>query len=614
MKMDSTKKDGSSMKNRTISKTRIVAELFFLMVLIGCLSACGAKETAVETYLSDEGVSLPRVTGVAKSDEINAALEKLFTPYAERIQQTVDASDGKLQIVYEIGENKGLGLFDRTYDLTMQLTDGKDKVKITGAVIHKADDIQSDGSEPPEWVDSAEITRCVLLLRRAGIEPELGDLTEPASEKYTLDAVIALYESIAGWEYDASDVQVGASVGEDFQKAIKMKLIDAYGNYDGYQYAGNVYIYDVVNMASVVIDRIEADVYGHQCDSTTRDDFAALLRTMYRICRVKDQPDSPYRWEALGEVDFAAAAAQVDDVPEDKFTRENAAELLCRITQLGPKFSRIYSDDSLVQVEDCDDSIWVQRAVTYDFMSYYGDWGIFAPEAYMSVTNAVKTAGGYFLTRYGDWSFANNYEWDGLYTKEDVLLTLGEIAAYFDDRPIDQKYRNKPVTVINDRDYDWFFSQKNTGASSGVNCMPSIAAMAAHWYDKDSTVTVQDMRATGKSTDAWTAINLRGALDAYQIPYTVESVTMENILSAIDEGKIVLVQYSDRPDYMTGHCYVIYGYRKQGDAITFIVQDSESLVNYSEIFGRPKGNGDEVEGAFGLWSIDRFVSSITVVG
>ena len=88
---------------------------------------------------------------------------------------------------------------------------------------------------------------------------------------------------------------------------------------------------------------------------------------------------------------------------------------------------------------------------------------------------------------------------------------------------------------------------------------------------------------------------------------------MENIVAALDNGSIVLAQYSDRPFGVSGHCYVIYGYRRFKDSTTFIVNDSDSLNNRALIFGREIGNGDEIEGNFSMWTISRFVDDVTVI-
>ena len=246
-------------------------------------------------------------------------------------------------------------------------------------------------------------------------------------------------------------------------------------------------------------------------------------------------------------------------------------------------------------------------------MGQTGDSVLFAPDEGLTVTNAIANARTYVMTRFNDWSYGVNYAWDGCYSEYDVVLAAGRVARYFEGRP-DEDRQFEVKTVINDRDYDWFFSQKNTGSYSGVNCMPSIAAMASHWYDRNSTATVENMRATSSVTDGWTAYELRNGLDAFKVPYQVGDNDLDSIVKALDEGKIILAQYSDRPYEMTGHCYVIYGYRRFKDSTTFIINDSDSLSTRAEIFGRQAGNGDELEVNFSLWSIQRFVSDVTVVG
>ena len=125
------------------------------------------------------------------------------------------------------------------------------------------------------------------------------------------------------------------------------------------------------------------------------------------------------------------------------------------------------------------------------------------------------------------------------------------------------------------------------------------------------------MRERGGGSEAWTAYELRFALAASDVPYTVEDATLENIFAALDDGKIVLAQYSDRKtgwDGVPGHCYVIYGYKRFKNSATLIVNDSDSLSFRAGIFGRENGNGDEIDSAFSIWSISRFVDDVSVIG
>ncbi len=583
------------------------------LVLLVALSGCRDKVVSVDTVADGSGVSLPVVTGLAKADELNKRLEEIFAPYAALAQHTVEASDGRLSVVYEIAKDEDYGLFNHTYDLTMSISDGRDALKITGVEMSSAKNITEEESGDLQWLEDEVLTECAIILKRTGWEPELTELEQQADEQYAVDTFVGLYEGIAEEELDISDVKVGGAMGETYQKALKLGILTAYGNYDQYEYVDSVYVTNVLNMACAVIDRAESNVYGRQSKFVTGQEFAAILRAVYHVCTVREIEGSSYQWSALGDVDFAGVAADMCDDPAYQFNRRDGAELVCRITNEGPVYSRSFGDHALTPVEDSD-SIWVRRAMTHGFMEYYGGSSLFAPYAGFTVTNAIANAKRYINCRYNDWSYANNYEWDGYYTRRDVIVAAGRTAQYFDDRSETDKYNFEKKLVVNDRDYDWFYSQKNTGAYSSVNCMPSIATMAAHWYDQNSTVTVEDMRRTSTNVDGWTSTELHKGLDAYHVPYVVDYPDLDVFLNALDDGKILLVQYSDRPQYMTGHCYVIYGYRQYGDSLTFIINDSESLTYRAEIFGRLNGNGDEVDAQFSIWSIQNFVTDCTVVG
>lgn len=312
---------------------------------------------------------------------------------------------------------------------------------------------------------------------------------------------------------------------------------------------------------------------------------------------------------AIDFVEVAQNAGKSDTV----IMRRDAAELIWKINKEAPNYKIKFNDNGLPQMEDSD-SIWVRRVMKYSLMNYYGDSTLFAPKQNMTVLNALQNTQNYVGIKYADWLFADEYSYNHVYSKYDIVSLAGMLLDYFADRPEEERIADELKIIINDRDYNWFYSQKNTGEYSAVNCMPSIATMAAHWYNENSKATVEKMRTTSDVAEGWTAFELRNGLDVYNVPYTVVDATLSNIIDALDEGKIVLAQYSDRPYSQSGHCYVIYGYKKIGESVTFIVNDSDSLTDRACIFGRKKGNGDELEANFSMWSIRRFVSDVTVIG
>ena len=574
------------------------------------LSACTApwQEASVET-VTVSGLSLPEVSGFIRSDDINGALADCFAPYAQQLQTVTDASEGTLTVVYHMKRTAGSSAANAKYRMSMDLTNGYENIEIASALISGWNTVELNEGQDLSWLSSADVAETALVLQHVGMDIHFPDLQGSADERFAVDTFVKLYEAFAGKELDVTDIAVG---GDDilYKKALKLGIINAYGAGE-YEFDSRSYVGQIENAVEAVMRAVERDVYGRQSETVTGQEFADMIHTFYMTIHPQGVENSSYQWSALGEVDVNAILEDTG-MKEQPLTRRDGAELVVRMMQNGPKYSMNYRDNSLNFIDDSD-SIWVRRAVTHGFMGYYGESVLFAPDEGLTVTNAITNARNYVMTRFNDWSYAVDYAWDGDYSQFDVVLAAGRLARYFDGRP-DEDKQFEVKTVINDRDYDWFFSQKNTGDYSGVNCMPSIATMAAHWYDQNSTATVKKMRATNGSTEGWTAYELRGGLDAYKVPYQVENHDLASITKALDEGKIILAQYSDRPYEMTGHCYVIYGYRQFKDSTTFIINDSDSLSYRAEIFGRQAGNGDELEANFSLWSIQRFVSDVTVIG
>ena len=590
---------------------RVKAVLFAAAFAVSLsLSSCTSlmKEASLSTATVENEVVLPVVSGFMKSDSINQKLREQFLPVANQVAQITDASDGKIHVEYILNEKKG-SIFSSRYAVTMFLSDDRDSIELKTVSISGFDTVKPLDEGDCAWLDSTDIAEGALLMSRLGITFDPSTLGENSTEQNAMEIFISLYESFIGKETDVSGVVVECD--PLVKKGYLLEYMDYYGSSD-YTFDENAYLYRLSVLASKTLANIERDAYGRQSDTVTGEEFSHIFRTLYDAMRVHEVDNSQYRWSDLGTVDTdeILRTMEMTDTP---FTRRDAAEFLGRITKDGVHYSNKYSDRNLDRVEDAYDSIWVRRAVTHGFMNYYGDSTLFAPSEELTLVNAISSAQCYLTTRYNDWSYSVNYERDGLCTNGDIIISAAKIAGFFDDRTdTDTDFEIK--TVINDRDYNWFFSQKNTGEYSSINCMPSIATMASHWYNENSDATVEKMRKTSDYDDGWTSYELRCGLSAYNVPFTVEDATLENITKAIDEGGIVLAQYSDRPYGISGHCYVIYGYRQFRNSTTFIVNDSDSLTQRAELFGRNDGNGDEIEARFSMWTISRFVDDVTVVG
>lgn len=599
---------------------KIICIAAAVIALAAVMSACAKPFAKVDIVRksTQSGAEIPQVQGFMGEDEINAKLSEIFMPYADLAYKAVSDSDGELQVLYDLQKSEKSSLFEPEYKLSMSITDGeKHSIDITEVTISGVSRVTYVSQSDISWLGSANVITSTFDLWDMGIDIDLFQIGGNAKQEFTVDLLVKVYEAFAGSALDISDVAIGQSKGEVHQKALKLGLIDVYSDPDGnvsdnMDYAVAIDWYTVQSMSFKMLECIERDVYGRQSESVTGGEFAKMIEFFCGVYMTDYDSDSEYSWQDMCAVDFAGVAqkAKKSDIV---IKRRDAAELIWKINQNAPSYKTKFNDKDLPQVEDSD-SIWVRRVMNYYLMNYYGDSTLFAPMQKMTVLNALQNARYYVNSKYNDYQFANNYENVKDYSNYDIVTLAGMIIDYFADRPEEERNAFEVKTVINDRDYNWFYSQQNTGEYSAVNCMPSIATMAAHWYNEKSKATVQKMRATSDVTEGWTAFELRNGLDAYNVPYTVVDASLKNIINALDDGKIVLAQYSDRPYSQSGHCYVIYGYKKIGESVIFIINDSDSLSNRALIFGRKIGNGDELEANFAMWSISRFVSDVTVIG
>lgn len=89
-------------------------------------------------------------------------------------------------------------------------------------------------------------------------------------------------------------------------------------------------------------------------------------------------------------------------------------------------------------------------------------------------------------------------------------------------------YSQQEYVDNNNRSYDWYIDQYNTGTYWAENCGPSSITMACKWSDPSFNRTAQDARNTYQPNGGWWYISLPGEgsadmnnyLDLYNIPYS----------------------------------------------------------------------------------------------
>lgn len=120
----------------------------------------------------------------------------------------------------------------------------------------------------------------------------------------------------------------------------------------------------------------------------------------------------------------------------------------------------------------------------------------------------------------------------------------------------------------------WFITQRSSGEYAQINCMPSITAMAILRATGQS-ITPDRLRVEIKPDGGWYLYDIRSALRKYGISFEDNQVSEENILTALDEGNMLLVKCSYADADKISHCMAIYGYKRCGDAVWLFCADPD---------------------------------------
>lgn len=162
--------------------------------------------------------------------------------------------------------------------------------------------------------------------------------------------------------------------------------------------------------------------------------------------------------------------------------------------------------------------------------------------------------------------------------------------------------------VGNNRDYDWYIDQMDTGAHSNNNCGPSAAVMSLKWLNQDFEGTVEEAREMYYPQGEWWSMGtLRSYLTIYNVDYDYvffenenredKEENIEKLKTEIEDNSIVILclnmgyiprEYLDRLrtnkfyDHTNGHFIIVKGFVVIDNREYFEVYDPNSLANTYE--------------------------------
>lgn len=184
---------------------------------------------------------------------------------------------------------------------------------------------------------------------------------------------------------------------------------------------------------------------------------------------------------------------------------------------------------------------------------------------------------------------------------------------------------NQTESISNNRSYDWYIDQGNTGSASNNNCGPSCAVMTMKWLSSNFAGTVEDARNIYPENGGWWKTNnisnffdLNG-VNNYSINQTVNETQLKK---QIKQGNIAILcinttylPYNKNSEervgrfytYEGGHFIIVKGYRVVDGKTYFEVYDSN---NFNKVYqnGQQKGkdryylSSDLINAASNWWN------------
>ncbi|WP_078551628.1 C39 family peptidase [Bacillus alkalicellulosilyticus] len=187
-----------------------------------------------------------------------------------------------------------------------------------------------------------------------------------------------------------------------------------------------------------------------------------------------------------------------------------------------------------------------------------------------------------------------------------VISALSYLMASYKD--IEQS-RIEEIIVLNERPYDWYVYQFETGEYSDVNCMPASVEMAMRYQGLPNIPTTENLRKENPLNGlGWHSVIAQDVMNQYGLQFSVSSgLNIDDMINELNQGNILFVMFREI-DSDFGHAAIVKGYWKVGDNIRFILSDP--ALNQIGLFGYPE---DIKDAETLVEDIDRHSTSYVII-
>lgn len=541
--------------------------------------------------------SAPVIYGCFDSEELNEAISARYQPLTEAVS-SINSNN-------EVVRLEHIAIVEKEYTAveTYAVGYGDEKALVYEFTITDGE-LYAYEMELPEFLCGGELlcdSYFRLMARDLAVEGVV--LDESVLVQEMCGFFVDYYESLCEAEI-STDIFRYEGLDELFMKAAVLGVYE-----DEYSFNQNdeCYVFNVALSSRYLLENLYKNYCGNSSKVVTKAQLAELCNLFLGFYAPEEYSESFEAWQnamLLFNLEGDDSAA----------SRADAAQIFVEKYEM--YFGEMdYSDDYYTDAWELDVLKAGYRSLLNDFPTF----SCLSPECEIWFCELPELANHYAdILSYDIISEHTTYSGriaDGKY----LICTLGSIDRYLENYP---KCEDPAVVVDNSGGRDFYFTQFGTGKYSYVNCMPTITAMAIKWYQPESKVKVSDIRKLflPDYKDGWYAWQVMDSLYEYDIPfsaYNIEDYSYEGISSMIieelDKGNIVLSQMSENVMGESGHCFVIYGYKKLGDSCVFLVHDPGIYSGY-DCFGKCPGDSIEIDSAYACFIINRIAYNIISVG
>ncbi|MFU0799574.1 MAG: C39 family peptidase [Xylanivirga thermophila] len=444
-----------------------------------------------------------------------------------------------------------------------------------------------------DTLKDSEFIYNTLYLAMKGINIPLDSYKKTVTIGSLAELLTNTYESMAGHEIDTTDIiNVGTLVQ---RKALAIDLLNVNSITDNENSILDVQA-TLENSIELILkwhEIIKRDIYGLASQHASLDDTWNLLFIFSKITnmnfankKVKEQID--------GLLDTS-----------QPLTRLDLAKVLVTIEEMRLGEEIIYKYNGWQDMADTDDP-YANKADITGILMRYNNNNAFYPqkmiqfrEIYPPLLNIINRS--YVLVDENERGKPLSYK----ETINIITMLFNELAQ---PKPHEEK-----VVVVNERPYDWYVNQYETGEYGQVNCMPASMEMVLKWRNSNNTITTEELRKEYICDGGgWYDTGLINELERHKVPYTLEwDFSLETMLFHLDSANILIVMYNDGVDF-SGHAVVVKGYRKIPAGVWVICNDPSTFEPVGK-YGRPDGIGREMEAKELLWEMERHSSWYIVI-